>query len=133
MRHLIFRSNILQFSSWVSKIHPTLKIPVNATLSVFVFGVIFGLLYLASTAAFNNIIAICTMFLNITYIMPQALLLWRGRDVLPPRWLNLGRYGWWINLFNVVWVAFMTVVWCFPSFAAVQVSNMSMYSQCIIF
>jgi choline transport protein len=72
------------------------------------------------------------MFLNLTYIMPQALLLWRGRAVLPPRWLDLGRYGYWINLFNVVWVSFMTVIWCFPSFAAVEVSNMSIPLRYIV-
>jgi choline transport protein len=98
---------------------------VNATAVVFGFGAIFGLMYLASTTAFNNIIAVCTLFLNVTYAFPQGLLLWRGRDVLPPRWLNLGRWGIFINAFSVIWICFMTVIWCFPSFAEVEVSNMS--------
>jgi choline transport protein len=69
------------------------------------------------------------LFLQTTCAIPQAIVLWRGRDrVLPERWFNLGRYGFPINIVAVAWVLFVDVIACFPTAMPVTPSNMSYVS-----
>lgn len=69
------------------------------------------------------------IFLQTTCVVPQAILLWRGRDkVLPERWFHLGRYGNSINFLAVAWVLFIDILACFPTAMPVTPSNMSYVS-----
>jgi choline transport protein len=69
------------------------------------------------------------VFLQTSCAIPQAVLLFRGRDrVLPPRHFNLGRYGVLINSVAVAWVFFLDVVYCFPTAMPVTAENMSYVS-----
>lgn len=66
------------------------------------------------------------LFLQTTCVIPQAILLVRGRDkVLPQRYFNLGRFGVFINATAVAWVVFLDVVYCFPTVLPVNKQNMS--------
>lgn len=56
--------------------------PVRAVVLSLVFNLLFGLLYLGPTVAFNAYIASCTIFLNLSYAFPIILLLIRGRSIL---------------------------------------------------
>ena len=71
----------------------------------------------------------CNVFQQTTCIVPQAVVLYRGRDkVLPPRYFDLGRYGAPINAVAVAWVTFLNVVYCFPIALPVTATNMSYVS-----
>lgn len=71
----------------------------------------------------------CIVFQQTTCVVPQAVLLYRGREkVLPPRYFNLGRYGPYINVTAVVWVTFLNVIYCFPIAIPITASNMSYVS-----
>jgi len=66
------------------------------------------------------------LFLQTSCVIPQAILLYRGRDrVLPRRYFNLGKLGPFVNGISVAWVVFLDVLYCFPSVLPVTAQNMS--------
>ena len=52
------RDRGLPFSTWLSRVHPTKEIPVNAVIFSCLFSVAISLINLGSTAAFNAIISL---------------------------------------------------------------------------
>lgn len=123
------RDNGLPFSAFFARTHPTLKVPVNATLAAGIFCILYGLIYIASTTAFNSFISLSILGLNVTMTIPQTIVLFRGRKVLPTRQFNLGPiFGPFCNLFATLWVSLYTVLFCFPVFLPVTLSNMNYLS-----
>ncbi|OJJ50750.1 hypothetical protein ASPZODRAFT_54940 [Penicilliopsis zonata CBS 506.65] len=124
------RNNGLPYSNAFARTDPKLQTPVNATLLTASFCIIYGLLYVASTQAFNSFIATAILTLNITYAVPQGIVLWRGRDMaLPPRQFDLGRrFGTFCNVFSCAWVALYAVLFCFPIKVPVQAGSMNYVS-----
>jgi choline transport protein len=69
------------------------------------------------------------IFQQTSCIIPQAILLYRGRDkVLPERYFNLGKLGAPINATAVAWVIFLDILYCFPTAMPVSPQNMSYVS-----
>lgn len=69
------------------------------------------------------------VFQQTSCIIPQAILLYRGRhNVLPERYFNLGLFGAPINAVAVAWVLFLDVLYCFPTSMPVTLQNMSYVS-----
>lgn len=69
------------------------------------------------------------IFLQTSCVIPQAVILYRGRDkVLPPRYFNLGKFGMPVNAIAVAWVVFLDVLYCFPTAMPVTPQNMSYVS-----
>jgi choline transport protein len=124
------RDNGLPFSDFFRKVHPTLRMPVNATILTAVFAILYGLIYIGSTTAFNSFLSISILFLNITYTVPQAIVAIRGREkVLPPRPFALGKStGLFCNVFSSLWIAMYAVWFCFPSFLPVTAQSMNYLS-----
>ena len=128
------RDRGLPFSSIFSRVHSSLETPANATLLTGIFCILYGLIYIGSTTAFNSFIATAILFLNVTYALPQGVAVFRGRSVTLPatRQFNLGPWcGWFCNVFAVVWVALFTVIFCFPVFRPVTVGSMNYVSVVI--
>lgn len=127
------RDNGMPLSGTFSKVNKQLQVPVNATLFAGVFCTLYGLIYIGSTTAFNSFIATAILFLNVTYAIPQAVVLLRGRaTTLPSRHLDLGPViGLVCNVFSVLWVALFTVIFCFPTFVPVTASGMNYVSVII--
>jgi choline transport protein len=128
------RDGGIPFSSFFSRIHPRQKVPVNATMACFVFIILYGLIYIGSTTAFNSFISMSILSLNITYVAPQAIVLYRGRRaVLPQRHFRLGHYvGIFCNGFSTLWVAFISVIFCFPTSVPTTKGSMN-YVSVVIF
>lgn len=127
------RDNGMPFSGTFSTVNKRLEVPVHATLFAGVFCTLYGLIYIGSTTAFNSFIATAILFLNVTYAIPQAVVLFRGRaTTLPSRHLDLGPVlGLFCNIFSVLWVALFTVIFCFPTFVPVTASGMNYVSVII--
>lgn len=126
------RDRGLPFSDTFSRVDAHFEAPVNATILTGVFCTLYGLIYIGSTTAFNSFIATAILFLNITYALPQAIVVIRGRSrTLPAREFDLGVSGAFCNTFSVLWVALFTVIFCFPSFLAVTTSTMNYVSVII--
>lgn len=132
------RDDGMPFSSILAKTHAKLQVPANATLFTAVFCILYGLIYIGSTTAFNSFIAMSILGLNVTYAIPQAVLLARRLsrlskpskgDILPARHFNLGPYfGPFCNTFATLWVLFYTVIFCFPTFYPTTVDTMNYVS-----
>jgi choline transport protein len=98
-------------------------------LSVSYVHKIYGVIFLGSTTAFSAMVNAAIVFLQTSCVIPQAILLYRGRDrVLPERHFSLGRYGAVINALAVAWVGFLNVLYCFPTALPVTPQNMSYVS-----
>ncbi|CAG8935032.1 unnamed protein product [Penicillium salamii] len=119
------RDHGVPFGDFFSKIHPRFQFPVNATIAAFIFTWIYGLLYLASTTAFNSIVTSAVLFLNISYTVPQGILLARGRKSLPDRYLKLGWLGYFCNIFSVLWIIILGVLICMPPNLPVSLGSMN--------
>ncbi|OQE01479.1 hypothetical protein PENSOL_c004G11758 [Penicillium solitum] len=80
------------FPDFFDNIDKRLEFPLRTTIASTVFAAIYGLIYLTSTTAFNSIITSAIALLNLSYAIPQAILVARGRaQCLPKRPLDLGR------------------------------------------
>jgi choline transport protein len=120
------RDGGLPYSHVFAKIHPTLLAPVNATLLAGAFMVVFGLLYIASTTAYNSIVALAILATNLTCAIPQTIVLLRGRHVLPRRYLDLGAVGGtFCNVFSTLYAMLYTVLFCFPLIVPVAADSMN--------
>jgi choline transport protein len=91
---------------------------------------ILGALYVGSTTVYGSIIACCIILGNISYAIPAALLMLRGRRMNSNRWLKLGILGWIANIVTVLWCLFTTVMWLFPLESTPDAADMSK-SDCI--
>ncbi|KAF7597026.1 hypothetical protein BBP40_011392 [Aspergillus hancockii] len=121
------RGNGVPFSHFFAKIHPQLQAPVNSTVLTAVFCIVYGLLYIASTTAFNSFVSTSVLTLYITYAVPQGIVLWRGRDaVLPEHSFDLGRiFGPFCNIFSCLWMSLYMVVLCLPIYIPVAAETMN--------
>ncbi|KAJ4204996.1 hypothetical protein NW759_014662 [Fusarium solani] len=129
------RDNGIFLSKYFNHIDPRLEVPVRTILLCFCFNVLFGLLYLGPTVAFNAFIASCTIFLNISYAFPILILNIRGRKILiqhqsPTTPWKLGnRLGPTLNWVAVLYVLVTYVFFCFPPVLPVTLSSMSTFPE----
>ncbi|ODH52696.1 hypothetical protein GX48_01182 [Paracoccidioides brasiliensis] len=122
------RDRGLPFHKYLSKIHPTLDVPLAAhTFSCFIVSAL-GLLYLGSTTAFNSMVTACIVLLYISYAIPITALLLRGRNNIKhgPFWL--GHIGLCANIVVLLWTVFTLVMYSFPPIFPVKASNMNYVS-----
>ncbi|KIX05012.1 uncharacterized protein Z518_05884 [Rhinocladiella mackenziei CBS 650.93] len=128
------RDNGLPYSRVFAKTHPTLRVPANATIATAVFCILYGLIYIGSTTAFNSFISLSILGLNITYVIPQTIIVIRGREkVLPKRQFNLGPiFGPFCNIFSTLWMMLYTVLFCFPVFLPATAQNMNYLSVVVV-
>ncbi|GKZ19029.1 hypothetical protein AbraIFM66951_010290 [Aspergillus brasiliensis] len=126
------RAGGLPYSSFFARI--TNEMPLNATLACSVFVCVYGLIYIGSATAFNSFISMVIIALNICYVIPQGIVLLRGRDaVLPRRAFTLGKYfGAFCNGFAVLWVTVMLVFFCFPLKIPTTVKEMNYVSVVLV-
>lgn len=117
--------NGLPFSSYWNQIHPRYDIPVRTTLLSAGFCLVYGLLYVASSRAFNTIINTAVIMLNLTYTVPQGILATCGRHRLPRRPFDLGVWGYAVNVFSVLWLIVSGTFFCFPVALPTTVGSMN--------
>ncbi|KAK3077828.1 hypothetical protein LTS18_009148, partial [Coniosporium uncinatum] len=120
------RDGGLPFSAWLSRVHPTLKIPANAVWASCILSVLLNLLNLGSTSAFNAIVSLQLVALMFTYILSISCVLARrlkGPEHLPHARWSLGRYGVAVNVTSIVYACF-AFFWCFwPIMAEVDAES----------
>lgn len=104
------RDSGLPCSAVLSRIHPQLRVPINAHLVSVALVSILGCLYLASYTAFNSMAVACVVLLYASYSIPVICLLIKGRAniVHGPFWL--GSLGHFFNYVLLAWLLFTLVV-----------------------
>lgn len=83
MSYAFARDRGMPFSRVFARVHPTLDVPLNALLWTSAWVVIFGLIFLGSSSTFNAITAASVVALGVTYAIPPAINVLRGRTMLP--------------------------------------------------
>ncbi|RHZ63117.1 hypothetical protein CDV55_106010 [Aspergillus turcosus] len=127
------RDNGLPFSTTLATVHPRFQTPVASTISCAVLMALYGLVYIASSTAYSSIISMSILSMNVTYVIPQGILLFRGREkVLVDRYFDLGRYGVFVNAFSCAWVGLYTVIFCFPTIMPPAPSNMNYLAPVVV-
>ncbi|KEY77629.1 GABA permease GabA [Aspergillus fumigatus] len=127
------RDNGLPFSGTLATVHPRFQTPVASTVACAVLMALYGLIYIASSTAYSSIVSMAILSMNVTYVIPQGILLFRGREkVLVDRYFDLGRYGVFVNAFSCVWVGLYTVIFCFPTIMPPTPSNMNYLAPVVV-
>ncbi|EGX88941.1 amino acid/polyamine transporter I [Cordyceps militaris CM01] len=122
------RDGGLPASKFLARVHPQLGLPLNALMLTSVVVVIFGVINIASTNAFNAIISAAVVTLDLSYAMPIAVNCLQGRKTLPDRHWKLPAWlGWTCDTIALSYIAITTVLFVFPPERHVTGSNMSMY------
>ncbi|KAK7222928.1 hypothetical protein V2G26_010931 [Clonostachys chloroleuca] len=106
------RDGGIPYSSYFS--HLRWASPLRATAIMLVLQILVGLLYIASKTAYSSFVGLTLFALNITLILPQAALLFGGRESLPRRAFSLGRFGYAINALATLFGVFFNIVLAFP-------------------
>ncbi|KAJ5995910.1 hypothetical protein N7481_002887 [Penicillium waksmanii] len=105
------RDNALPFSNIFVQINHTLDTPLNTLILSGVAQLIIGVVVFGSDYAFQVIISIGLVAIQVGYLIPTFLIVVTGRKALPtPRAFNLGAAGWAINIFSVCWCLLISVM-----------------------
>ncbi|EGX88592.1 choline transport protein, putative [Cordyceps militaris CM01] len=126
------RDNGLPLSNYWKHVSTTFNIPVRTTLLSAGFCALYGLVYIASSEAFTSIINTTILMLNITFVVPQGIVLTRGRHHLPKRPFRLGKFGYAVNAFSVIWVTVSGIFLCFPVTNPTTLASMNYNSVVIV-
>ena len=124
------RDGGLPFSHVFSKVHPRLKVPVNALCLIAVCICLLALINIGSSTAFNAFISLPALALYISYFFPILFLFWRRLDrthSAPITWgpFTLGKAGPYVNLGAMFYIIFIVIWMPFPSFLPVDRLNMN--------
>ncbi|KAH6879363.1 amino acid transporter [Coprinopsis sp. MPI-PUGE-AT-0042] len=126
------RDKAIPFHNTFSKVNQTFdNVPINAYILSTAVQLLLGLINLGSTAAFNAFVGVAVMCLGASYAMPVALVLANGRKDMADAPFHLGRWGFAINAWAVVWVIFEIVLFSMP--AVVPVTSTSMNYASVVF
>lgn len=111
---------------WAKVNHGLGDVPSNAYLLSLVIQLLLGLIFLGSTAAFNAFVGVAVICLGASYAMPIAISIANGRKDLKDAPFSLGKWGYPINVFAVVWMVFEIVLFSMPAVIPVTPVSMSM-------
>ncbi|KAJ5999620.1 hypothetical protein N7481_000029 [Penicillium waksmanii] len=126
MIYAFARDGGLPASFFFSRIHPKLQVPLNALYLNLVIVIIFGIILLGSTSAFNAIISASVVLLDLSYGIPIAVHCLRGRNMLPERSFVLpDLLGWVLNIVSLLYISLTTILFLFPPGLPVTGSNMN--------
>lgn len=131
MTYAFARDGGLPFSRIFRRVHPKLDVPLESLGLTVAVAVVFGLIFLGSSSAFNAIVSASVVALTLTYGIPVAINCLRGRKMLPrTRYFKMPEpLAWFANLLGVAYVILTTVLFVFPPVLPVTGSNMN---YCIV-
>ncbi|KAK1709559.1 amino acid permease-domain-containing protein [Colletotrichum lupini] len=127
------RDNAIVFSPFLCKIHPKMGVPVNALLVNWALIFALGCLFLASSTAFNALVATGLILQQVSFAFPAALALYQRsqgeaafRRLLPRRKFNMPPLiGAAANILTIVLGLLALVFYDFPVVMPVSASNMN--------
>ena len=115
-------------SRYLSKLDPRFQVPAIAISATASFQIILGLINIGSTTAFNAIVSIAVVGLQLSYLLPICLMLWRRLtrpSSLPPAAWSLGKWGVPVNCLSIVFLIYTCIFLLFPPYQPVTPANMN--------
>ncbi|EXJ84860.1 hypothetical protein A1O3_05535 [Capronia epimyces CBS 606.96] len=123
------RDNGIVFSNLVRRIHPKLEVPVNALIVNWAIVVITGVIYVASSTAFNALVGTGMILQQVSFAIPTALLIYhkRSSDYLPSNapFRLPSILGWAANISTIIFSVVIFIFFQIPVTLPVTGSNMS--------
>ncbi|CAA7262001.1 unnamed protein product [Cyclocybe aegerita] len=116
---------------WSKVNKPLGDVPLNAYMLSLTIQLLLGLIYLGSSAAFNAFVGVAVICLGASYAMPVAISVANGRQDVADAPFSLGRWGYALNIFAIVWMAFEIVLFSMP--AVIPVTRVSMNYASVVF
>ena len=109
------------------KVHPTLKLPVNALALIGTIVFILAIIYIASATAFNALISLQTLAVHVSYFIPIFFMTIRKIRGPPPPYgpFKLGRRGVATNVFALAYLIFVVLWMPWPSVLPVTGNTMN--------
>jgi len=106
----------MRWFSKLEKVPSGWDIPLNAVMFTVVISILLSLINIGSVIAYNNITSLGVNALLSSYIVSISCVCfkrWRREPLLARRW-NLGRFGFAINLFSVLFLILVYTFCFFP-------------------
>ncbi|SPO05424.1 related to HNM1 - Choline permease [Cephalotrichum gorgonifer] len=104
-------------------------VPFNAVAVSTIVLILLGLLYIASTTAFNAILSIAVVGLSLSYLVPVAAMLYRRihtpSEIRWGPWRMPGGVGIAINVASICYILFLTAFLALPTVKPVTAQNMN--------
>ncbi|KAJ3094450.1 hypothetical protein HK100_006135 [Physocladia obscura] len=119
------RDGAIPGSKYWHIIHPTLKIPLNATWLACLLYAILAIPSIWNSAAFTAITSIATIGLYISYGIPIACKLLNPHLFEKPGPFSLGRYSNVVGVASIVWILVISVLFVLPEVMPVTAVNMN--------
>ncbi|KAL8863044.1 MAG: hypothetical protein Q9178_000417 [Gyalolechia marmorata] len=123
------RNDVVPFSSFLGKIHPTKRNPFNATLACGIMSTLLSFILVANTTAFNAFVGSFVIFSTLSYlaaILPH--LLSRRSNVEPGDFWMKGYLGYGVHAISCLYIMAFTVIFCFPFTMPVDAVSMNYVS-----
>ncbi|KAL4738369.1 amino acid/polyamine transporter I [Aspergillus similis] len=128
------RDKALPFHDHLAKVHSDTQIPVRAILATSSVLALLGVVNIGSTTALNAIISLAVLGLQVSYLIPVALMLWRrlspAKSTLIYGPWQLGALGVPTNIVSMLYLTYTTIFMVFPPYQPVTAENMN-YSSLI--
>jgi len=118
------RDGALPFSGWLYRMNGFTKTPVNTVWFTCAIAILLGLLAFAGAAAIDAIFSLSVVALYTAYSIPIAARFLGDNDFVPGPF-TLGRFSAPCALLSVLWMAFMGIVFLFPSTPQTATSDMN--------
>ncbi|GAA6020289.1 hypothetical protein JCM10207_003214 [Rhodosporidiobolus poonsookiae] len=118
----------IPFSSVFARVSSKHHVPIAALCVSVAVQMLLVLIYIGNAALFNSILVLAVAHLNISYAIPNALMLFRGRPsgTLPLAPFTLGPIlGPLCNVVAVLYEVFISIMLFFPTVRPVTPSNMN--------
>lgn len=116
------RDGALPFAQTWKRLNPRTKTPVNAVWLAVAIPLVLAVPSLYSATAYTAIATINVIGITPAYVIPIYLRLRAGRRFLPGPW-QLGRWSKPIGWIAVIWVPFVTLLFCLPPVSPVTVNT----------
>ncbi|TFK47246.1 APC amino acid permease [Heliocybe sulcata] len=118
------RDGALPFSSVLYRMNSYTKTPVNTVWFVCISSILLGLLAFAGEGAIDAVFAIGVVALYVAYAIP-IMARFMGENEYKPGPFNLGIWSLPVAIIAVAWMAFMGVVFLFPTSPQTSVADMN--------
>ncbi|TDL24692.1 APC amino acid permease [Rickenella mellea] len=118
------RDGGLPFSTWIYRINPYTKTPVNGVWFAVSIAFLLGLLAFAGTAAFGATFSLSIAGQTVAYSIPITAR-FAFRNDFKPGPFRLGRFSFPVAVIAVTWMLFTTVIFLFPSTPQTDANDMN--------
>jgi amino acid transporter len=117
------RDRLLPFSNVWAKVNPVTGTPLYAVWFSVFWCIAINLIALGNYAAIEGVFNITAIALDWSYMIPVICKLLFGQFE-PGPW-HMGKFSFWVNLWGLLWTAFVSVIFFFPTAQPVTAENMN--------